>query len=1540
MWLKAPSVAASGSKTYYLFYGNPSATDVSNVANTFIRQISNLQYSGSMNENTGTTVNDGSGNNISGTLTGVPAWGNGICDGSALDFDGAADYVTCDTSTALDFGTGDFSVSCWVNGANLAVAGDNAFVDKYVSDSDFGWMLKERNGGVALLTVDLINSWDQTFGTILVDDGLWHHVVATRSSGGNKIIYIDNVIDLNYVIVPRNVSSTRNLEYGRAQTYSAYLEGIVDEVYVYNKVLNAAEIADLSSEYAYATSALANTTLIRKCASAEPSFSIAPEIILSSILVSNAQICAGDSAQLIVTVDTVGGLVPPYTYSWTPTTDLSCSTCDTVWASPSATTTYQVLVTDSSGLQDSTLVTVTLVAPPTGSVGGNTAVCFGDSSQLIASGGTSYSWSPGATLSDSTIADPWATPTATTMYIATITNLCGSDVDTVTVAIQGSIPDAGVDTGLCVGGSVDLTASGGVSYVWSPNQDLSCTNCITTTASPATDMVYTVTVTDSIGCVTMDSLLVEVNGGAVMVESSKSFLCFAGDTTTLSVVGGCTGGDTQVGFGTLSSVTYGPFFGSRADVHHQFLYTATELIAAGLTPGGINTVAFNVLVKGSTGQFENFRLSMANTTTACMVAGNGWDATTLGYGPTNYTTSVGWNTFTLSSPFVWDGTSNIVIETCYNNPDGLPPGGDDQIEYASGFACDATMRYYTNINGSDGCALAPSFDYPNRANVRFGCTGTSALDSNVTYAWTPGASLSDSTSGNPVATVTSTISYSVIVNDNGCLDTDTITLTIDSLTSVVAGVTNDTSLCRNDSIQLVATGGTSYTWIPGTGLSDSTIANPMATPLTSLTYAVIVSDGCKSDSDTVAINVSGPTANAGPDLSFCFGGSVQATATGGVTYLWAPNSFLSCTACDKTTATPTGDMDYYVTVTDSFGCTDIDSMKVDVNGGPVSATSSPSTLCTLSDTVQLNVSGSIDISDDFDPGIDGSVWGPITGGSASTSCGSVSGNALYFDGVVRNAETIDLNVSGGGTIDFQLKLGSGGAPCETLDAGDLVSLEYSTNGGGAWTIITTYPNIGFTVFTPVSETIPAGAQTPSTRFRWNQAFFSGAAFDNWAIDDMFINTVGDSLDSTAIVLWSPGATLDDSTILAPQGVPGGQITYVVNVDDQGCFTSDTITIFVDTTVITVTVDTGLCLGNSTFIGVASNTSIASYLWSPAAGLSSTTVQSPLASPTVTTTYTVDVINTAGCAFTDSVLVTIDTLPIVGFTSLTSDLTVLFTNSSVNATSYSWDFGDGFFASVANPTHTYSANGTYNVCLTVTNYCGSDALCDSVTVVLVGCIPTVAAFDTATVVLTAVFTDQSNDATSWTWDFGDGVISTVQNPVHTYVTPGVYNVCLIATNACSTDNTCTSVTITTSAPCLPTLANFTSNAIGLDVVFTDVSTNATVWAWDFGDGNSSTLQNPIYSYSADGTYNACLVTTNACGSDTTCMNITVSAGACPTTTASYTVAATGLSLAFTDASTDPTGWSWDFGDGFTSTLQNPIHVYSAPGAYLVCLFVTN
>lgn len=124
-----------------------------------------------------------------------------------------------------------------------------------------------------------------------------------------------------------------------------------------------------------------------------------------------------------------------------------------------------------------------------------------------------------------------------------------------------------------------------------------------------------------------------------------------------------------------------------------------------------------------------------------------------------------------------------------------------------------------------------------------------------------------------------------------------------------------------------------------------------------------------------------------------------------------------------------------------------------------------------------------------------------------------------------------------------------------------------------------------------------------------------------------------------------------------------------------------------------------------------------------------------------------------------------------------------------------------------------------------------------------------------------------------------------------------------------------------------------------VQFTDASTNMPVsWAWDFGDGNTGTGQNPLHTYSAPGTYTVCLTATNLAGSDTHCQEATI---VLPPA-ASFTFEDQGAgTIAFTDASSnDPTAWSWDFGDGNSSTAQNPTHTYTENGTYTICLTATN
>jgi PKD repeat protein len=258
------------------------------------------------------------------------------------------------------------------------------------------------------------------------------------------------------------------------------------------------------------------------------------------------------------------------------------------------------------------------------------------------------------------------------------------------------------------------------------------------------------------------------------------------------------------------------------------------------------------------------------------------------------------------------------------------------------------------------------------------------------------------------------------------------------------------------------------------------------------------------------------------------------------------------------------------------------------------------------------------------------------------------------------------------------------------------------------------------------------------------------------------------------------------------------------------------------------------------------------------------------------------------------------------------------------------FGDGGTSTSATAAHTYAAPGTYTVCLIVFNSCGNDTLCSNVTVL---CTPAVSGF-THSGGLAHSFTNTSTSASSWLWTFGDGGTSTLANPSHTYAAPGTYTACLIASNACDSDTVCTTFTLT----CTPGVPSFLfSNLGGGNWFFLNTSGGSATYLWQFGDGGTSTTASPNHTYSSPGTYNVCLIRTDICGSDTTCQTITV----CAWTTSLFSHTTSSLTANFTDLSTGgPTTWSWDFGDGSTSTAASPSHTYAAPGTYTVCLTAAN
>jgi PKD repeat protein/uncharacterized protein YraI len=303
------------------------------------------------------------------------------------------------------------------------------------------------------------------------------------------------------------------------------------------------------------------------------------------------------------------------------------------------------------------------------------------------------------------------------------------------------------------------------------------------------------------------------------------------------------------------------------------------------------------------------------------------------------------------------------------------------------------------------------------------------------------------------------------------------------------------------------------------------------------------------------------------------------------------------------------------------------------------------------------------------------------------------------------------------------------------------------------------------------------------------------------------------------------------------------------------------------------------------------------------------------------------------------------------------LTVSFTDQSTKHKISEWDFGDGTTSAENNPSHTYTSAGVYTVRLRVKETgVWSDYRTKTNYIVVTEPLP-IAAFTASpisgTAPLTVQFTDQSFGAiTVRLWNFGDGTTSTLPSPVHTYTAAGVYTVTLTISGPGGNATETKANYITVNPPLEPIQAKFiavpTIGTPPLGVTFTDNSVpvgSITSWLWDFGDGSTSTLQNPTHSYTTPGEYTVSLTVSGPDGSNTvTRPNYIIVAENLPVVkfTATPLNGGAPLTVTFTDNSLPKdsiTSWLWDFGDGSTSTEPNPTHTYNAPGTYPVSLIVS-
>jgi len=369
-------------------------------------------------------------------------------------------------------------------------------------------------------------------------------------------------------------------------------------------------------------------------------------------------------------------------------------------------------------------------------------------------------------------------------------------------------------------------------------------------------------------------------------------------------------------------------------------------------------------------------------------------------------------------------TNNLYCNCTDLNQDGIVDLADISIASANPDSCTALCNNLVCINdqiadaGTDNTICVGN-------NIIIGGTPTATAGTPpYIYSWTPAATLNDDTIANPIATPPVTTTYIVTVTDNnGCLDTDTMTIVVNPLPVVNAGP--DDTICFGDSTIIggspTATGlfgGFTYSWSPAGSLNDPTWANPTASPPVTTTYIVTVTDinGCV-DTDTMTVLVYPlPIVDAGADDTLCFGANTviggSPTAAGGTppySYLWTPAATLDDSTFANPTTTPTVTTTYIVIVTDTNGCLATDIMIVLVNPLPVVNLGNDTSICS-GDTIILDA-------------------------------GNAGAGYLWSTG----ASTQTINISSAGTYDVTVTDASGCIGRDTIIVG--VSPESSTITG-------------------------------------------------------------------------------------------------------------------------------------------------------------------------------------------------------------------------------------------------------------------------------------------------------------------------------------------------------------------------------------------------------------------------------------------------------------------------------------------------------------
>ncbi|MEZ4798364.1 MAG: PKD domain-containing protein [Flavobacteriales bacterium] len=1269
--------------------------------------------------------------------------------------------------------------------------------------------------------------------------------------------------------------------------------------------------------YAAAGTYTATLTATNACGPSSGSATVnvlAPPVVNISTSTGSTAFCSGSNVSL-----TASGAA---NYTWMPG-NLSGSTIN---ISPTSNTTYTVTGTSGS-CTDQETISITINPLPTVTPTGAFSMCTGETEQLSVNvnGGTApytnYSWNNGATLSSTSISNPISSATTTTTYTVQVTDSNGCvGVGNVPVTVNPlPVVNAGPDNQLCnqpvATALTGYSPTTGGTGVWS-GPGVTSNGTFTPSAIGCFDLTYTFT-NGTTGCANSDIVQICVVDPVPADGGPDLSACFGAPAVALPTGGTWSG--TNVAGNTFTPATVGT-------------YTLTFTVGSGSCQTSDNIQA---------------------TVLAAPVVNAGTDIANMCAGETvqlNGTANSANGAITSSS---WTSPCGGISDATVLNPNITPSTGacTYTLSATDAAGCQATDQVLVNVNAlpvvNAGADLV-------LCNQPIATTLSGFNPAGGTWSADPGIGLSG-TNVTPQGVGVFNLTYTYTNPTTNCTNTDIVVVTINDPSNTDAGP--DVELCLNSPVYNIIAPTPGGTWTVTPQVTATGAFTPSTVGTYNLTYTV--GSGTCATSDNMNVIVNGlPTIDVGPDGSICLNDSlaVNGTVSGGeAPYVvsWNFPATLSNPNSAVTFAFPSVTTNYTVTVTDNNQCVDTDNIIVTVNGLPTVNAGNDLILCdqpieevltgfspTSGGTGTWTGTGIVDPSGSFlSPGV-GSYWlyyEFTAGGNACANTDSIlvtvnapviadAGSDLTFclndaqytftgvtpaaggtwsgDGITNTSAGIfNPSVAGVGNYTITIEYGSG--TCYTTDDVDITVLGLPTVDAG--------PD---DAACGNADPFDMSGYTPATGGIWEGPGITNSTTGN------FDPAIG--MGTYDVFLWytDPLTGCADTAykVVNVSPVPNAAFT----VPAQGCT-------------------------NSPADIVNNSTGATQYDWDFGDGTTFSDIDPVYTYPDEGFFDIMLVaINNFGCRDTMILNNEIVDPPSAQFNLLPSEgcapLVVDFENVSVGQyLSFEWDLSITTSINQTPQTLTYQQGPDvmiYPITLTATNYCGSDQAVDEVTVFP----QPVAGFGTNMDVFCSPFTVLFNNTSTglpdtYEWNFGDGSPNVfVEEPIsHVFYTgeePTDYTIYLYLENECGLDTAEYTITVLPNTVTSFFNTNITQGCSPLEVEFTDFSEGGNQIQYNFGDGTFTGTANPTHTFDDAGEYTIYQYVDNGCSYDTTFIVIEVYPSPDIDFTTNDASICVNEGIQFTPQYTDVVGITWDFGDGSTSTLSAPLHVFETSGQYIV------